>query len=659
MVRAAHRASPSASPSAPPGPVPPCAPPALGWRARLFWASLAALAPALALLALTLLPGVAEAKRPRKQKHGRSAIAYALELPAPATRYAHVRARLDEAPGEQTTLAMAAWAPGSYLVRDFGRHVYDFEARSVEGDRPLPVQRTDKQTWVVDNEGAAFTVSYRVFADELSVRTSYVDDRFALLNGTSVFVYEPGATERPATVAVQPPADWSVHTPLDAASAQTQTRYTAVDFDELADSPILLAAPEVAQVARFEVAGSQLEFVFAAPAGSNGELARMAQDAEQVVRAFARTLNGLPFDRYVFLLVADPAGGGGLEHFDSTAMIVRPWIFDSERGYERVQRLIAHEFFHLWNVKRIHDEVLGPFDYSRENYTELLWFHEGFTETMEARAMLRAGLISPRRYLDELGTAWTSYRRKPGRNYTPIAQLSRDAWIKSYKPSANYAETAISYYEKGNLIGVCLDLTLRLRARERGREGSIKGLFRRLWARRDPKTQTVAITVDDIVAAASAEAGEDMRPFFERYVFGTEELPLPALVAEAGFDVTASKLSDAPWTGMSGGSSVRLVAPDSPAAGAGLMLGDEPIAVAGTRVRSVDEANTRLAEAGDDGPVRLSVFRRERLVELELAPVDNPHQRWRFAIPESDADELAPLRRHWLLEHLERGSTRD
>ncbi len=610
------------------------------------------------LLALSLLtPQLAAAAKPKsKRKAGPAPVSYRLAIPEPTTQYVEVELELGDAPNDRTRLAMPAWTPGSYLIRDFGKHVYDLAAFDAEG-RALPVTRVDKQTWTVANDGRGFRAEYRVFADALSVRTSYVDDRLALLNGAGLFMYVDGETGRAATLELAPPSGWTAHTALDRPTPGVP-EYAAPSYDELIDSPLLLGAAADVAVRRFEVAGKPIELVFAAPGGSNADLDRVAADAERIVRAFARMLNGLPFERYSFLLVGDEAGGGGLEHHDSTAMIVPPHMFASAAGYARLQRLMAHEFFHLWNVKRIHDKALGPFDYSKESYSELLWFHEGLTETIETRALLRAGLVSADDYLNGLAGAWTSYRRKPGRNAAAIAELSREAWIKAYKPEANHGETVVSYYEKGNLIGICLDLELRLRGRANRREGSLEGLFRRLWAQRDPVRGELAIDIDDIVAAASAEAGEDMRPFFDRYVYGTEELPLPELLARAGFVVEQSPVGEDDararvWAGIGGGRTIALIEPESPAAAAGLMLGDEPIAVDGYRVTSVGEANERLADLGVGASAELTVFRRERLETRTLTTAASPHQRWAFARPEQATDaDLVRLRELWLLEHL-------
>jgi len=617
-------------------------------------------APVLVCGALITLTGPAAAAKP---KRGSSPVHYELSIPAPTTRYVELSVELDDAPARRTELAMPAWTPGSYLIRDFGKHVYEVEAlaRDASGEcaGALEVERVDKQTWSVANDGGGFCLRYRVFADELSVRTSYVDDRFALLNGTSVFMYVVGETDRAAELELSSAPNWPIHTALDPLSSSpaaddASARFGAPSYDVLVDSPLLLGE---AEVERFEVAGKALEFVYLAPAGTNAALGRIARDAEIVVRSFARIMGGLPFDDYSFLLVGDAAGGGGLEHRDSTAMIVDPWIFANDSGYARVQRLVAHEFFHLWNVKRIHDQVLGPFDYAGETYTDLLWFHEGLTETMETRALLRAGVLSPAQYLEQLQNQWNAYLSRPGRNHTPIAALSREAWIKSYQPEANHSETVVSYYEKGNLIGVCLDLSIRLRARANRTGGSLDGLFRRLWAARDPASDELAITIDEIIAAASAEAGEDMRWFFERYVYGTEELPLAALLDSLGLvvDERERRGRGAVWSGLRGYAEVSGVEPDSPAAAAGIMHGDEIIAVNGARVGSVREADERLRDLGVGASASVSLFRRERLLELELTTAASPQPWIAFELPPDDVDdlELGRVREQWLYSHLD------
>src|SRR5690606_1891108 len=265
---------------------------------------------------------------------------------------------------------------------------------------------------------------------------------------------------------------------------------------------------------------------------------------------------------------------------------------------------------------------------------------------VENQILVRAGVTSPDEFLRDLATGWTAYLRKPGRNHVPLTQASVEAWIKHYKPSAGHHTTSISYYEKGRLAGVCLDLELRLRSRG---AGSLLGLFRRLMASHGERGR--GITADDITAAASAEAGSDMRDFFRRYIEGTEELPLPAQLAQIGVDVEIRT----PWQGESSpliasrkrsftgltfaGEAVRSVAPGSPAAVAGLLPGDELIAVAGRRTRGGEEAEQRLADHPPGQSVEVALFRAGRLERRTLAIAEDPTKVFRFTAASAPGPE--------------------
>lgn len=611
------------------------------------------------VLAACALPRRAEARPPAP------AVRYHVKVPAPHRQYVHVAMEVD-APGRApTSVAMPAWTPGSYLVRDHAKHVYRVRAEDRRG-HALDVEKLDKQTWRVNHGGRDFTLRYEVFAAEASVRTSHVDDTHASLIGTSVFMYVVGELGRPASVKVALPEGWSAYTALDSISgaAAGEAWFSAADYDALVDAPIELGTP---QVRRFTVDTTQYEYVVTGAEGTGIDIDRLATDAKTVVTAQAALMEGLPMSRYVFLLRTSPTGGGGLEHRASTSMMMRRGAFDTDSGYRNAARLAAHEHFHLWNVKRLHDRALGPFDYGRENHSRLLWFHEGFTETMEALGLLRAGLVSPADHLKSLGNRWTRYLAKPGRNKDPIAQFSFDAWTTAYKPAANHPNVAISYYEKGDFVGVALDLELRLRAQTHDREGSLSGLFVRLMATHG--NAGYGLSLDDIVAAASAEAGEDMAWFFERYVEGTEELPIPALLERIGVKVktSASWLDDdgtrrnplsraqrGDWVysglSLSSSATVRNVIPRSPADDAGIMRGDELVAVDGLRADTAATAQARISAHDPGQSVTLSLYRAGRLIQRSLVVGENPHRTYGFSLV--PAEELTPevraLRDAWL-----------
>ena len=575
------------------------------------------------------------------QARARRPVRYTLSIPEPQTQYVEVALHVADPSGKQTAVAMPAWTPGSYLVRDYAKHVYGVQAQGA-GGRAVRVEKLDKQTWQVVHGGRPFTLRYRIYAAEHSPRTSHVDDRHASINGASVFMYLVGELARPAELAVEPPPGWGVHTALPAAGDGT---FAAPDYDTLVDAPLELGTP---QVRTFEVDGTRFEYVLTGADAAGADVDRLAGDAETIVASFGDLMGGFPMKRYVFLMSFTQRGGGGLEHADSTMMLMRRRAFASEEAYAQSARLTAHEFFHLWNVKRIHDKALGPFDYTRENHSRLLWFHEGFTDTAESLALIHAGLVSPKEHLERLARQWTRYRRKPGRNRVPVSEISFDAWTQLYKPETNHRLEIVSYYQKGELLGVALDLEIRRRAQQNGRAGDLFGVFRRLMESHGAKSR--GIELEEIVHAASKEAGEDMSQFFERHVLGTTEVPLLELLPEFGVEIEA-KAADKPWAGLRlEGTQVRGVDPQSPAAKAGLMPGDEIVAADGFRTADEGAIRRRFEIAGNGRGVALHVFRDGRLLERQLTLRDDPRRTYTFALAPRDNLEKDVLKRRdrWL-----------
>ncbi|MDC0722199.1 M61 family metallopeptidase [Nannocystis bainbridge] len=576
-------------------------------------------------------------------------VQYEVALAAPESRWLEIVMTVEQPRGRRSDVALPAWIPGSYLIRDFARNLDGIEVTDVAGVS-LPAERLDKQTWRIGHGGKSFRARYRVWADEPGVRTSVVDDRHATLNGAGLFLYLVGETARPAELRFTGlPKDWTVHAALPQPTPGT---LRAASYDVLVDSPLELGTPVVHA---WDEGGARIELVFSAPAGSNADPERLARELKPLVHAFAVAMGGLPTSRYVFLMLADEKGDGGLEHADSTLMRVPRDMFQDDGGYRRALHLAGHEFFHLWNAKRLRDAALVPYDYAREDYSRLLWFHEGFTETIENQMLVRAGATTPDEFLRELAGAWTAYLQKPGRNHVPLTQASVEAWVKQYKPSPGHHDTTISYYEKGHLAGVCLDLELRLRSHGKG---SLVGLFRRLMTSHGARGK--GITFDDVVAAASAEAGSDVRDFFRRYVEGTDELPLPAQLARMGVEVeirapSASESSPLAarrkqgWSGLLfNDSGIRSVALGSPAALAGLLPGDEIVAVAARRTRTAEEAAERLMDHAPGQSVEVALFRGGRLLQRTLTIAEDPRKLVRFAVSPTAESAVRALRDAWL-----------
>ncbi len=590
-------------------------------------------------------------------------IVYRVSMRAPASHEYEVEMRVPALPDrDRVDLVFAAWAPGSYMVRDFVRHVFGLEIADRRGRAfaPADVVRVDKQRWRIASAGRAFRVRYRVFAFEATVRTSFLDDSHAYWNGTSLFFFVDGELGRPCQVTVAPAKpSWRIATslpPVTGRGAGRSLSYAAADFDELADSPF-----EVGTHARHAFSVGRTRFELALYGRTNADPARLVDILRRVVTATGRIFGGFPFRRYLFIVHALPVGSGGLEHRASVTMDIAGLSFEEEAGYVRFADLAAHEFFHVWNVKRIHDRALGPFDYTQECYTRLLWLYEGCTDYLAHVIILRAGVTRERQFLRMIADDWPRYAQRPGRNETSLEELSFEAWIKQYKPSENFTNRAVSYYEKGFWTAMALDLTLRL---EGGGRRGLPEMIRWLWERFGRSGRPIADA--DVRAAAAAIAGRRLDRFFDRYVRGKDELPLPALLRRAGLKVVARAEwddDDKPagerdpvrsrraraWTGLAlhaDRTTVRNVVPDSPAWRAGLTFNDEIVAVDGARVAAPTFAR-RIADHLPGAEVRVTFFRRDELQEANVRLSESPDRKLDVTVDPKAGARARTVRGGW------------
>jgi len=579
-------------------------------------------------------------------------IRYRVAMPEPQQHELHITMEIPALPERPSLdIVLPVWAPGSYMVRDFSRHIYDLEVMA--GSRRLTLERMDKSRWRLPTGGRAVTVRYRVFAFEVSVRTSFFDEDRAFWNGTSLFFFADGETDRACVVDVEPPAGWSITTALPAPRGPSGG-FHAKSYDELVDSPFEIGRHELHA---FRVGGTRFEVALQGPC--NVDRQRMLATLRAIVQTAGAMFGGFPFTRYLFIIHAVPTRGGGLEHAASCTLDIAGFSFEDEKGYQSFAELAAHEFFHAWNVKRIRDRVLGPFDYAQENYTRLLWFHEGFTEYMQDLLLLRAGLLTPERYLKDLAEDWTRYALRPGRNVSPLSELSYEAWIKQYKPAENHQNRMVSYYDKGRWAGLVMDLLLR--SATKGRRG-LPDLFVRLWVRFGAKGRSI----DALIIQREAEriAGRSLADFFRRYIDGTVELPVPRLLRRTGVKVEAKTPSDAndpikaarllSWSGLAFTTNgngeraiVKNVVPGSPGAEVGITFGDEVVAVDGIRVTATS-VGKRLADRTPGQSAELTFFRKDQLRTAVIRLARTPERRWSFALdPEASQTALA-LRQRWL-----------
>ncbi len=554
-----------------------------------------------------------------------SGLIYRIAMSEPNTHLFEVEVALADAPAG-VIFRMPAWTPGSYLVREYSRHVQDVTALDRDGVA-LDVAKIDKASWKVLGlaEGGAVTLRYRVYAHDLTVRTSHLTGAHGYFNGASVFMCPEGFADAAATLEVTPYGEWTCSIALPQLEGPG-FRYAVEDFDQLVDSP---GECGTHREITFEAAGVNHRWAVWGPGaeqwhGPDG--ARALGDVKTLIETEVALFGDLPADveDYLFIVHLKPERGGGLEHKNSQTIHVSSDALREPKDYEDFLTLVAHEYFHVWNVKRIRAEHLGPFDYSREAYTPLLWMMEGITAFYDTMIPARAGLIAPDRYLELLGERLATCRNKPGRGVRSLEQSSYDAWIKLYHRDENTDNTAVSYYLKGELAIACLDL--HLRAVSDG-ERSFDDVMRLLWMRQ--KETGAAIRPGDVADLFQAATGVDLTSQLAVWVEGTDDLPLESLLQAIGLEVTPSWKAKAsakpfgpkpdpagrPWLGIttqqraSGGTFVATVRTDGPASGANLYPDDELVAVDGRRVGADWDDRMKVYDVGDE--VELLVFRRK------------------------------------------------
>ncbi len=566
-------------------------------------------------------------------------------------------------PGGQR-FSLPAWIPGSYMIREFARNIVTLRAEA--GGRAVRVEKLDKHTWRAAPvaAGKALTLHYEVYAWDLSVRAAHLDPTHGFFNGPSVFLAVEGQTERPCLVDIQRPQGaayraWKVATALPCAGGEpgaAQTYgfglYRAADYDELIDHPVEMGAFTLAS---FDAGGARHDI--ALTGRHDCDTARLAADLARVC-GWHIALFGAPppMKRYVFLVTLTGDGYGGLEHRASTALLASradlPWagMEGVPDGYKAFLGLCSHEYFHTWNIKRIKPAAFAPYDLARENYTRLLWAFEGFTSYYDDLALARSGVLPAADYPGLLGKTLSGVLRGAGRLKQSVAESSFDAWIKYYRQDENAPNAIVSYYTKGALIALALDL--RLREGSGGRT-SLDDVMRLLWQRHGDGT---GVPEDGIYAAVAEaggrELGAPLAAWLRKTVEGTGDVALFPLLKRFGIHGRLEPASRAPVLGAKlapGGGEAKLaqVYDGGAAQAAGLSAGDVLVALDGLRVNA-GNLDALLARRAPGARVEIHAFRRDELMRFELelaaAPADTAH----LELAARPSAATRRLRRGWL-----------
>ena len=580
---------------------------------------------------------------------GGAPIRYTVSFPEPQTHYVEVSVVVPTDGRPEVELMMAVWTPGSYLVREYARHVEAVTASGVDG-RALEVAKSDKNRWRVVTGGApSVEVRYRVYAREMTVRTNWVEADFAMLNGAPTFMTLVDGLARPHEVAIQPAPGWQVSVTGLAEIPGRSHQYRAPDFDTLVDSPIVIGNPAIYE---FTVDDTPH---FLVNVGENGVFdgARAARDLETVVREHRRMWGSLPYDKYVFLnlLTLVGIGGGGLEHKNSTMLMSSRWATGARRSYQSWLGLASHEYFHTWNIKRLRPVELGPFNYEDEVHTRSLWVAEGLTDYYGELALHRAGLSTREELLDALSNRVQGVQTTPGRLVQSVEEASFDAWIKYYRPDENSANVAVSYYTKGAVIGFLLDA--RIRAATAGAK-SLDDVMRVAF---EQFSGDRGFAPDEFRAVVEQVSGRSLASFWEGAVEGIAELEYDEMLATLGLrfrpvPVPRTDQRQAAWLGMStrdvdGRLVVTQVRRETPAFAAGLNVDDEILAMNGFRVRA-DQLAARLGQYQAGDVVALLVARRDELRTLEAVFGAEPPRQWRLELDPAATGAQQQQRDLWL-----------
>jgi predicted metalloprotease with PDZ domain len=574
-------------------------------------------------------------------------VSYTIDL---RDRHAHlyaVEARFPVA-GEWVDLQLPVWTPGSYLIREYPRHLQELVCDDGEG-RALPVTKVDKATWRVDARGAArVRARYRVYAFDLTVRAAHLDDTHGFWNGACLCLYVESLRARPARITVAAPAGWRATVGLPADPADPHT-FLAASYDEVVDSPFEVGTHELVE---FVAQGRAHRLAIWGRADKPRP--ELIADLTKIVDAAAELFgDGVPYPDYTFLLLLAPNAYGGLEHARSSTLLASPYSFESRKKYEELLELVSHEFFHLWNVKRIHPAALGPFDYQREAYTRSLWVMEGVTSYYDRHLLVRAGLQSPARYVEKLAEELGKIAAVPGRFRQSLEEASFDAWIKFYRPDENTVNSGISYYLKGGAVALLLDLEIR--ARTEGAR-SLDDVMRLLWRRFGQRGEGFA---DEAVQPLLEEAaGIELHGFFDRYVRGREELDAAPLLRTVGLELEASWADEPPagaglaWLGINtreeaGALLVASVLSGGPAMADGLYANDQLVALDGLRIDAAS-LKDRLAPRRPGERVTLTVFRRDELRTVTVTLTERPRDKLEISRVANPTDAERAAFQSWL-----------
>ena len=573
-------------------------------------------------------------------------ISYKVTVAEPHKHIFQVEMTLSGLARDEIEVSMPVWIPGSYLVREFERQV-DYFAPFDAAGKPLSWRKVDKNTWKIACAGAeTVRIDYNVYAREPGIRWCFVYDEGGHIIGPALFMYLVGGEDLPVSARFVLPEGWKLEGGI-APESGDPFLLTAPSYHELVDAPMLIGHFDIIE---FEVAGVPHFYTILGRHDADRE--KLVADTKKIIEADLELFGELPYDRYAFTVMTI-CGGGGIEHRTGTSLGVF-WVrFSDETLYGYFLDTVSHEFFHAWNVKSIRPPELKVYNYEEETYFDSLWWYEGITSYYDDRMLLRCGLIDREKYLQNVKDSIEQYRSTPGRLNQSAAESSFDAWVKAYRSDENSYNVEISYYSKGSIVGMLLDLEI---AKRTGGEKGLDDVIRTMWRR--TRDDDAAFGTDDIRALCEEVAGGSFAEIFEKHVYGTEEVPFEDYLALAGYElkIDEEKTEERNATGYLGAAfsesdgrlKVSLVRAGSAAWRDGLNYDDEIIALNGIRLYDNDDLTRELKPHEPGEQVEFLIERHGKVRTVEVTLDERPVPIYKIEEMEEPSEEQLAVRARWL-----------
>ena len=567
-------------------------------------------------------------------------LTYHLSMPQPNSHYFAVKIDVKGNTANTQEFKLPVWTPGSYLVREFSKNLNQVKAIDIN-NKELIVNKKTKNAWEIQCAGQEnFTIFYEVYAFELSVRTPYLDNTHGFVAGAAVFMYTEATKNQRGLLKVYPHQSFKkVSTALPSVDFKTELgcfNFTFEDYDQLVDCPI-----EIGNQQEFDFMAAGIRHRVAMYGEANYNVVQLQQDMAKVVQAATDVFGSNPNKDYLFIIHNVTDGQGGLEHKNSCVLSVNRWSYAGS-NYTGFINLVAHEYFHLWNVKRIRPIELGPFNYDQECYTSLLWVMEGITSYYDELLLRRAGFYTKEEFLSKMQSQINYVEGSPGSRVQPVAHASFDAWIKAYRPNENSSNTTMTYYSRGAVLGAVLDAYL---IQKSNKKRSLDGFMQLLYNKYALELKR-GFTEAEFEQELSNYCGEDMHAFFANYVNGTQIIPYQKYFEPMGLtvkDVTSSQTSIGATFDGNEVVKVKAVRRGSAAEESGLSVGDEVLICNGYRINK-DMLEGMLNSLSSGESMMLTVARDEKVFQVKF--IMKNYTKPQFSIQIKDAN--APLLTYWL-----------